>query len=290
MRLARINQPHRGERMRSVSAFGAPIPSAPIPSAPILGAPILGAPSAPLNHQAGRADVDIERIADIRIRRNRADPVLGLHPRHVGQQPRPRRVGCELDVRGFRHRVKIDQPVLMGKRHAIGRMAAFDRAHLHRFGDAQPLPVGLGGFAPRTGDEMIRVGAPKRGDLRANIRDVQYGRQHFRAPDERTGALAPLDQVVVCQFSERLADRHARAAVLDHQIQLDGKPVSRRPFARQNAASNIGADALVQRLRNRHWSESCGHDAVLSSPRGQSGSPSGMRPGQQASLAIMSIH
>ena len=94
-----------------------------------MGDRVLGAPCPPLDHQAGRAGLDVECSRNVSVGGDGADAVLGGTPWHAGDQPRPRRDGKKFLVGSLGHSGQIDQPLFVRKRPLAGEMPAFQRQH-----------------------------------------------------------------------------------------------------------------------------------------------------------------
>ena len=69
----------------------------------------------------------------------------------------------------------------------------------------------------------------------------------LRPAHEAARPPAPLDQPGRGEFRHRLVHGHARAAIFGGKLVLERDAVAGRPFARQDAAADVGEDALVER-------------------------------------------
>src|SRR3954470_17182949 len=222
VRVTGIEQPHRGNRARA-------------------------APGIAVDHAAGCAHGDVERLRRALVRDDSADRMLGLCPWHMVKQPRAGWLTRKIRGRCVRHRREIDQPVLDGERYVVGAVAAGDRDHLAGLLDTEAVTVGRARSAELAADQLVTVSAPERGDLGAHVGDLEHGRLVWRPADEGAGTSPPLDQVGLREFRQRLVHGHARAAVTRHQFVLERDAMPGRPLAGQNALLDIGAYPFVER-------------------------------------------
>src|SRR5215510_7812636 len=77
-------------------------------------------PGVPLDHEARRADRNVQGRRGLLVGNDGADRMLGLGPWDMMEQPRAGRFDCKIRPGGFGHRVEIDKSVLDGERHVIG--------------------------------------------------------------------------------------------------------------------------------------------------------------------------
>src|SRR5438445_7394065 len=82
------------------------------------------APGVPVDHEAGRANRNVQRRCGLLVSHDRADRMFGLRPGDMVEQPRAGRLDRKIRRGGFGYRIEIDQPVLDCKRHAVGAVAA----------------------------------------------------------------------------------------------------------------------------------------------------------------------
>ena len=163
------------------------------------------------------------------------------------KQPRAGRIGGKIRRSCLGHGVEIDQPVLDGERYIIRAVPAGDRDHLAGLPCPETGAVGGGRGAARALDQLITVAAAERGDLRADVGDLEYCRQECGTAYKGARLSPPLDQIGLRQFRQRLAHRHARAAIARHQFVLERDTVARGPFTGQNPPLDVESDLLVQR-------------------------------------------
>ena len=150
-------------------------------------------------------------------------------------------------VGGVGRRGEADQPVLEAER-PLRRVVAAGQGEEPRVGaDGEARAVGARRAPFRSGDDGEAIGQAERGDFGLDVGDFQHRRLRMRPDDEAAGLAPPLDQPGAGELSERLADGHARAAVLRRQLVLEGDPPSGRPFARQDVRLDVGEDAPMQR-------------------------------------------
>src|SRR5215471_8889400 len=205
------------------------------------------APGVTFDHQAGRADRDLQRLRGLLVGYDGADRMLGFRPRHVMEQPRAGRVVREIRCGRLGHRVDIDKPVLERERHVIGAMTAFDCNHPAGFRHPQASAIGRIRGASRALDQLIAIVAAERADFGADVRDLEDRRQILGTAHKAAGAPPPLDQLGLRQLRQRLVHRHPRAAIARHDLMLERDAVTRRPVAGQNSTLDVEPDLLVQR-------------------------------------------
>ena len=130
------------------------------------------APGVPVDHEARRADRNVQCRRGLVVGHDGADRMFGFRPWDMVEQPRAGRFDRKIRRGGFGHRVEIDQPVLDRERHVIGAVAARDRDHLAGFPYPKTRAVGGVRGAARALDQLIAVAAAERGDLRADVGDL----------------------------------------------------------------------------------------------------------------------
>jgi hypothetical protein len=77
----------------------------------------------------------------------------------------------------------------------------------------------------------------------------------------RTAPAMALDQVVLDELGQRLADRHAAHRVVAHELQLGRDPLPRAPLAGRDPPPHVKRDLEVH--RHRRGAVDCGHRASL---------------------------
>src|SRR3954451_23184072 len=222
VRVTGIEQPHRGNRARA-------------------------APGIAVDHEAGGAHCDVERLRRAVVRDGGAGRMPGLCPWNMVKQPRAGWLTRKIRGRCIRHRREIDQPVLDGERHVVGTVAAGDRDHLVGLLDSEAVTIGGGCGAELAADQLVAVSAAERGDVGAHVGDLEHGRLVLLPANEGAGTSPPLDQVGLRELRQHLVHGHARAAVTRDQFMLERDAMPGRPFAGQEALLDISADPLVER-------------------------------------------
>ena len=153
-----------------------------------------------------------------------------------------------------RHRREVDDALLETERARAGVVQAGQHQHLpqRRTGrlhveQTEPFTLGEQAAALVALAHLEAVRQAQGQHLGLDVLNLQQRGARRRARHEAAGLAAALDHAGPRQLRQHLVDRHARAAVGLGQRQFGRDAMARRPGARDDAALDIGEDALVQR-------------------------------------------
>ena len=118
-------------------------------------------------------------------------------------------------------------------------------------GNVDALAVRPRRAAPFARERLEAIVEAERRDVGCDVADLEERRLAVRPGDEAAGLAPPLDEARAGKLGQRLADRHARAAVSPRQFVLEGDAGAGRPGAAEDLRLDVGDDPAVQRRRRR---------------------------------------